>query len=220
MIASSIALRQVRLIVGLGNPGPEHVGTPHNVGRETVQGLAGKLGVSFFYQHRFEGQVAEASIGGRKMLLLLPKTGMNNSGRSVKAFSQHVKIWPQETLVVVDDITFKLGHAQINLNGGAGGHNGLKSVQEHLATKNYMRLRVGIGEPQGSCREHVLGKFSEEEYTSIPFDALVDALEKLCIDDFAEAARQFNARFKNRIQELDSRCKDLSYERRTTTTAL
>ena len=137
----------IRLIVGLGNPGREYETTRHNVGFRWVGELARLQNLSFKNETKFHGLAARGQLHGREMLLLKPQTFMNASGRAVGALAQFYKIAPAEILVVHDDLDLPPGVARLKLGGGHGGHNGLKDIIAHLGTRDFWRLRLGIGHP-------------------------------------------------------------------------
>jgi PTH1 family peptidyl-tRNA hydrolase len=137
-----------QLIVGLGNPGEEHLEDRHNAGFWFVDALAKQLNVRFETEKRFLGKVAKAKWEGDDLFLLKPTTYMNLSGQAVGALCRFHKITPENILVVQDELDLKPGSARIKLGGGTGGHNGLKDIQAHLGTADYWRLRLGIGHPR------------------------------------------------------------------------
>jgi peptidyl-tRNA hydrolase, PTH1 family len=157
------------LIVGLGNPGKAYEATRHNVGFKVVELLAEKRGLK--WKPRLEiakGNLAEGEILGQEVLLLEPLTYMNSSGFSVRLCSDYFKVPFGQVLVIVDDVALPFGNLRFRMGGSAGGHNGLKSVEEHLNTQNYPRLRIGVGnDPQSELASYVLGKFTEEESSAI-----------------------------------------------------
>jgi len=137
----------IRLIVGLGNPGREYETTRHNVGFRWVDELARLQNLGFKNEAKFHGLAARGQLHGQEMLLLKPQTFMNASGRAVGALAQFYKIAPAEILVVHDDLDLPPGVARLKLGGGHGGHNGLKDIIAHLGTRDFWRLRLGIGHP-------------------------------------------------------------------------
>ena len=137
-----------KLIVGLGNPGDEHVEDRHNAGFWFVDALAKQFSTRFETEKRFHGKVAKAKWEGDDLFLLKPATYMNLSGQAVSALCRFHKITPENILVVQDELDLKPGSARIKLGGGTGGHNGLKDIQAHLGTADYWRLRLGIGHPR------------------------------------------------------------------------
>ena len=149
-----------RLLVGLGNPGREYVGTRHNVGFMIADRLAAKSRAEFRTERDWKATMAKAG----DFLLCKPLTFMNSSGKSVRAVSDFYKIATAEMLIVLDDTALPLGRLRLRPEGSAGGHNGLKSVFEHLGTNQVPRLRIGIGEAEpGEAIGHVLGRFGLEE---------------------------------------------------------
>ncbi|HTS17155.1 MAG TPA: aminoacyl-tRNA hydrolase [Verrucomicrobiae bacterium] len=188
-----------RLVVGLGNPGPEYDGTRHNVGFAVLDGLAEKLGCSFRNKWRFSAEVAEAAAGeAGKVTLAKPRTFMNHSGSAVQALLAWLKIEPGQLVVVVDDADLPLGQIRLRSSGGSGGHNGLRSIIEALGgEEGFARLRVGIGRtaPLGTdITNHVLGRFATAERT-VADEAVataVEAMECSLREGWAEAMNRFN----------------------------
>jgi len=140
-------MSEIKLIVGLGNPGPEHQATRHNAGFWWVDEFARKHGVEFRQENKFHGLAARVQAEGRDIWLLKPQTFMNVSGRAVVALALFYKILPDEILVVHDELDLPPGSARLKLGGGHGGHNGLKDIIAHLGTRDFWRLRIGIGHP-------------------------------------------------------------------------
>jgi peptidyl-tRNA hydrolase, PTH1 family len=167
----------MKLVVGLGNPGIEYVGTRHNVGFEVVDAVAERLGwvgpgeferraKSSFDGLVIDGMLSLHSTGGtEKLVLLKPMTYMNVSGKSVRAAMDFFKLVPSEVIVIVDELALPCGKLRLRPDGSDGGHNGLKSVQQMLGTKAYPRLRVGIDAPppQMAGKDYVLGKYTPEQ---------------------------------------------------------
>lgn len=153
----------MKLVVGLGNPGRDYVGTRHNVGYAVVDLLAAGPAAGKF-QERFEGLVAESPEPSGKVLLVKPLTYMNLSGQCVRAFMDFYKLPVGDLLVVCDDINLPLAKLRFRAQGTHGGHNGLHSIQQHLGTTAYSRLRIGVGAPAGEdAVDHVLGRFRPGE---------------------------------------------------------
>lgn len=140
-------MSSIRLIVGLGNPGREYETTRHNAGYWWVDELARLQNLSFKSEAKFHGLMARGQLHDHEMLLLKPQTFMNVSGRAVVALAQFYKIAPVEILVVHDELDLPPGVARLKLGGGHGGHNGLKDIIAHLSTRDFWRLRLGIGHP-------------------------------------------------------------------------
>lgn len=137
----------IRLIVGLGNPGPEYAATRHNAGFWWVDALARRAGITLRSEGKFQGLAGRAQLGGQDVWLLQPQTFMNLSGQSVLALAQFYKILPNEILVVHDELDLPPGVAKLKQGGGHGGHNGLRDIAARLSTPEFWRLRVGIGHP-------------------------------------------------------------------------
>jgi PTH1 family peptidyl-tRNA hydrolase len=137
----------IRLIVGLGNPGREYESTRHNVGFQWVDELAREQELNFKSEAKFHGLTARGQLHGHEVMLLKPQTFMNVSGRSVVALALFYKILPNEILVVHDELDLPPGLARLKMGGGHGGHNGLKDIIAHLGSRDFWRLRIGIGHP-------------------------------------------------------------------------
>lgn len=137
----------IKLIVGLGNPGRQYEKTRHNAGFLFVDRLAQDLGAGFAHSARFFGEVSESKIGSEKVLLLKPATFMNRSGQSVSALLKYYKLQPQQLLVVHDELDFNPGVVKLKRDGGHAGHNGLRDIIAHLGSKDFYRMRLGIGRP-------------------------------------------------------------------------
>ena len=151
---------QIRLIVGLGNPGAEYERTRHNVGFNVVDSLASEWGLS--WQHAKSWHALWAK--GEKAILVKPTSYMNRSGEPLSAVANFYKIAPAEVLVVLDDLALELGRLRLRTEGGSGGHNGLESIIMQLGTEAIPRLRIGIGAaPSEGAVDYVLGRFFEEE---------------------------------------------------------
>lgn len=184
----------MKVIVGLGNPGPKYAGTRHNVGFEVIDSLAAGPGCSMF-REKFEAFVAELKEGDETVLLVKPLTFMNLSGRAVRAVLDFYKLAVEDVLVVCDDFNLPLGKLRIRAKGSHGGQNGLRNIQEQLGTDAYARLRIGVGEPGHDAVDHVLSKFKPGERATV--DDAVAAAAQAClvwVRRGTEAAmNQFNA---------------------------
>ena len=159
------SMAAIRLIVGLGNPGREYENTWHNVGFQWVDELARVQKLGFKSESKFHGLTARGQLHGHEVLLLKPQTFMNVSGRAVGALVQFYKIAPAEMLVVHDELDLPPGLARLKMGGGHGGHNGLKDIIAHLGTKDFWRLRIGIGHPgdRAEVSNYVLNDPRREE---------------------------------------------------------
>lgn len=158
-------MTEIRLIVGLGNPGREYETTRHNVGFVWVDELARLQKLNFKSETKFQGLTARGQLHGHEMIILKPQTFMNHSGRSVGALAQFYKMAPGEMLVVHDELDLPPGVARLKMSGGHGGHNGLKDIIAHLGSKDFWRLRIGIGHPgdRAEVSNYVLNDPRREE---------------------------------------------------------
>jgi peptidyl-tRNA hydrolase, PTH1 family len=158
----------LKVIVGLGNPGPEHLLTRHNAGFWFVDALAAKLGGRFRSHTRFQGDICRAQLGGGEMTLLKPMTYMNRSGLSVRSISDYMKVAPEEILVAHDELDLPVGEVRFKLGGGPGGHNGLRDTITHIGPE-FWRLRLGIGHPgdRSQVIDYVLRRAPAEEEEKI-----------------------------------------------------
>jgi PTH1 family peptidyl-tRNA hydrolase len=159
----------IRLIVGLGNPGADYVDTRHNAGFWLIELIAAELGANFRFEKRFNADECKIRANARDVFLLKPQTFMNRSGQSVAALARYYKIAPQEILVLHDELDLPPGTNRIKQAGGHGGHNGLRDVISHLGSREFFRLRVGIGHPGDSKQviDYVLRKPSLAERDAI-----------------------------------------------------
>lgn len=159
----------MRLVVGLGNPGPEYAETRHNAGFWFCERLARELGAQFARESRYHGLVAKARVDGRDFWLLMPQTFMNRSGQAVQALAHFYRISPAEMLVAHDELDLPPGQMRLKFGGGLGGHNGLKDITSHLGTQDYWRLRLGIGHPgdRNLVTDFVLKRARREEQDEI-----------------------------------------------------
>ncbi len=137
----------MKMVVGLGNPGEKYHGTRHNVGFDVVRGLAGEAGVRIA-KKSFSSLWAKEKVGGREVLFLLPQTFMNRSGEAVGEAMGFYKVLPQDLMVVHDDLDLALGRVKADFNAGAAGHRGIGAIIDRLGTKEFHRIRLGIGRPE------------------------------------------------------------------------
>jgi PTH1 family peptidyl-tRNA hydrolase len=154
----------MKVVVGLGNPGPKYHGTRHNIGYAVIDYLAAAPAVSSF-RSRFQSLVADTKEGDEQVLLVKPETFMNLSGRAVRQIVDFYKLEAADLLIVCDDIALPVGKLRVRAKGSDGGQKGLRSIQEQLGTPDYSRLRVGIGEPgeHMDAADYVLSRFSPGE---------------------------------------------------------
>ncbi|MFG3297356.1 aminoacyl-tRNA hydrolase [Micromonospora chersina] len=173
------------LVVGLGNPGREYAGNRHNVGFMVAELLAGRVGGKFGRHKRAMAEVTEGRLGfgGPKLVLLKPLTYMNLSGGPVVALAQFHKIPPERVIAVHDELDIPYGQLRVKCGGGEGGHNGLRSMSKSLGTKDYVRVRFGIGRPPGrqDPADYVLSDFSPAERKELEFlvDRAADVVESV-----------------------------------------
>jgi PTH1 family peptidyl-tRNA hydrolase len=189
----------LKLIVGLGNPGPEYRETRHNVGFMVADALVDRWGMSGQWREKFEALQIKTDVAGGdgQVILMKPLTFMNLSGHAVQATAAFYKIEPADVFIVTDDVALPLGRLRARRDGGAGGHNGLKSVIQHLGTQAFPRMRVGVGRGEGArdLSDHVLGRFevSERETVSAAVLRAADATEMLISEGIERVMNAFNA---------------------------
>ena len=184
------------IIVGLGNPGYQYVGTRHNIGFMAVEELAERNRISID-MNKYKGIYGKGMIEGEKVILLEPQTYMNLSGESVRAAVDFYKIDPEKELIVIyDDISLEVGKIRIREKGSAGGHNGMKSIIAHLGTEEFNRVRIGIGDkPKGwDLADYVLGHFEEEDRDKVEEGVIhaCEAVELILKDGISAAMNQYN----------------------------
>ncbi len=182
------------LVVGLGNPGREHVRDRHNAGWMVVDELARRHEGSF--RSKFSGQLAEIRLGDLRLGLLKPETYMNLSGSSLGAAARFYKVPLDSIAVVHDDVDLDAGRLQVRLGGGLAGHNGLRSIRQAFGSADFLRTRVGVGRPgRGDRRpvaDYVLSPFAPEDDAEALVARAADAVETLARDGLEEAQRRFN----------------------------
>jgi PTH1 family peptidyl-tRNA hydrolase len=183
----------MRLVVGLGNPGTQHVGNRHNIGFMAVQEIARRHGFGPG-RRRFQGVATEGLIGAERVLLLLPGTYMNESGRAVGEAAHFYKLALSDIVVLHDEVDLPPAKIRVKAGGGIAGHNGLRSISAHVGN-DYRRVRIGIGHPGDKERVHghVLGDFSKAERE------WVDALAGVIADNAGLLAKGEDATFQNKV---------------------
>ncbi len=189
------------LVVGLGNPGPDHAGNRHNVGAMVLDELAGRARTGF-KAHRGVALVAEARLGppgdsGERAVLAKPTSWMNLSGGPVAGVARYYGVEPARVVVVHDELDVDFALVRLKLGGGEGGHNGLRDISKALGTRDYLRVRVGIGRPPGRMdpADFVLHGFSTPERKELPFllsDA-ADAVEAVVLEGLERAQQRVHA---------------------------
>ena len=186
----------MKVIAGLGNPGPDYDGTPHNVGFDVVVLLAGRLEAAWRRSSRFQARVARATRDGEPWLLVQPQAFMNLSGTSVGAVLRYHGCGPGDLVVVLDDADLPLGRLRIRVAGGSGGHRGLASVIAALGTEAFARVRLGVGRDAGpgTLVDHVLGKFdpARAAVARQTVAAAADAVEEFVRRGVDAAMNQYN----------------------------
>ncbi|GAC1423394.1 MAG: aminoacyl-tRNA hydrolase [Burkholderiaceae bacterium] len=191
----------IRMIVGLGNPGPEYEQTRHNAGFWLVDNLAVDRGVRLARDNRCQGLVAKTNLSNEDIWLLEPQTFMNRSGQAVGALAKFYKIGSDQILVVHDELDLPPGVAKLKQGGSSGGHNGLKDITAALGTQDYWRLRIGIGHPRAlglhqAVADFVLHRPRKEEQSLISeaIDRALMVLPLVCGGDIAAAMLQLHSK--------------------------
>jgi len=190
----------IKAVVGLGNPGEKYVRTRHNVGFRVLDQIADRIGQDFKLETKWESKICK--IGA--LTLIQPQTFMNESGRAVGSMSRFFQWKPEEILVVFDDVSLALGTLRFRMNGGHGGHNGIRSLLNHLPSNAFPRLKIGI---DGACGErlvgHVLGQFapSERELLENTLARAADAVQLAASSSIEIAANEFNTRSQNKPKQ-------------------
>lgn len=191
------------LVVGLGNPGPRYAGNRHNVGQMVLGELAVR-GETSFRNHRSLAVVAEARLGtlpggvpGPKVVLAKPETFMNVSGGPVSSVASFFSIAPERIIVVHDEIDVPFDSVKLKRGGGEGGHNGLRDISKALGTKDYVRVRIGVGRPPGrqTPADYVLSDFSASERKHLPYLLAdgADAVEQVVLEGLEAAQQRFHS---------------------------
>ncbi|PRX49971.1 PTH1 family peptidyl-tRNA hydrolase [Prauserella shujinwangii] len=184
------------LLVGLGNPGPSYAGNRHNAGFLVVDELAARLGGKF-KAHKSGAEVLEGRLGGRRVVLAKPRSFMNLSGGPVAGAARFFKVGPDGVVVVHDELDVPYGAVRLKFGGGDNGHNGLRSITKSLGTRDYYRVRFGVGRPPGRMdpADFVLKDFSAVERRELPLnvDRCADAVEELVSAGLTAAQNAFHA---------------------------
>lgn len=190
----------VRLIVGLGNPGPQYESTRHNVGYWFIEALAARNGGQFRVENKFHGLLCRLPLSGRDLRLLKPTTFMNRSGQSLAAVARYFDIPPEQILVVHDELDLPVGTLRLKQGGGHAGHNGLRDVINVLGTRDFWRLRIGIDHPldRSQVVNYVLSRASRGDEARIR-DALEEA--EPCLAD------AIKGEFQKAMHRLHSTCR-------------
>jgi PTH1 family peptidyl-tRNA hydrolase len=197
----------VYLIVGLGNPGGEYARTRHNVGFLTVERLAQHWKANWDFERKFNARLARVDREERRVILCEPQTYMNASGEAVAAVTSFYRIGLSELLVVVDDADLPLGTIRLKPGGSSGGHHGLESIEQHLGSREYARLRIGIGrqDNQRQITGHVLGRFNSTE---------TPVLDKVLTVASEQAATWLEAGIQKAMSQFNGALNGLDEERK------
>jgi PTH1 family peptidyl-tRNA hydrolase len=189
-------MENVFLIVGLGNPGAEYAKTRHNAGFLLVEKLAAQWKCNWTNEKKFVSRIAKAGHDGRKILLCEPQTFMNLSGETVGVLVNFYQLPLKQVLVAVDDADLPFGEIRLRASGSSGGHHGLESIEQHLASRQFARLRIGIGRQDGAreITNFVLGKFDKAESAVLEkvLDRAADQMECWLADGIEKAMSLFN----------------------------
>ena len=192
----------LKLLVGLGNPGSEYNKTRHNVGFMIIEEIARQNNCSFRESKNLYGRTCEYGLGIGKTRLLMPSTYMNESGKSVRSAKHWFDLENHQLIVFVDDMDLPLGKIRVRSKGGAGGHNGLKSIINHLGTNEFKRLKIGIGPPSDVQTErksrtvsHVLGRFSKEEFIilNLIIQEIISCIESITSNNWEKITTRLNS---------------------------
>ena len=195
----------MKMIVGLGNPGKEYENTKHNVGWMLLDALAERLGTAVRWQERDKALVAEVRLGIEKLILVKPLTYMNLSGEAVGPLMNWYKLTTDDLIVAHDDMDIPVGTVRIRKKGSAGGHNGIKSLLQHLPDENFARIRIGIGRPLPGWTviNHVLAVFNEEQKPLVDesIKYLLPAVECIISDGIDIAMNKYNPKKPKKEKE-------------------
>ena len=184
------------IVVGLGNPGAQYLHTRHNAGFLAIDYICEKYNARV-NKSAHKGLVGEATIGGKRVLLVKPQTFMNLSGECVRAALDFYKISPDNLIIIYDDISLDVGRLRVRRDGSAGGHNGIKSILEHLGTKTFPRIKVGVGQkphPDYDLASWVLSEFKADELKALEgtFPTVCEGLEKILTTSIDDAMQFCN----------------------------
>lgn len=185
----------MHIIVGLGNPGREYAGTRHNVGFDVISRLSEDYNIPLDFK-KHKALCGKGRIEGQRVLLAQPQTFMNASGESIRELMDYYKVSKENIIIVYDDISLDVGQLRVRPKGSAGGHNGIKSIIQHMGTQEFPRVRVGVGDkPRGwDLVDYVLSRFpvSEEPIMQEAFERAAAACKVILLDGVEEAMNQFN----------------------------
>ena len=180
----------MKLIVGLGNPGKEYDKTRHNIGFLIVDKYLGEVK----YKEKFNGLYYELN-KGEKIIFIKPLTYMNNSGECVSKFQKYYNVKSEDIMVIQDDLDIEVGNYKFKINSSSGGHNGIKSIINHLGTDSFFRMKVGIkNSRKQDTIDFVLGKFSKEDVNLIQFDTLLNSIDDFINNDCYYVMNKYNGK--------------------------
>ncbi len=186
------------IVAGLGNPGPKYELTRHNVGFLVADVLADRGAARWSVHKASKADVVETRHGGEKLIVMKPRSYMNLSGQSVGALAKYLSVPPEQVIAIHDDLDLDLGTIRLKLGGGEGGHNGLRSLTQHLGTRDYLRVRIGVGRPPGrmDAAAYVLKPFAkaERDLLGVVVEEAADAVEALVDLGLEAAQNQVHAR--------------------------
>ena len=195
----------MKLVVGLGNPGTEYRETRHNVGFMVADALVNRWRVADQWREKFDALLIKTMVGDESVILAKPLTFMNLSGQAVAGLAGFYKIEPPDIFIVTDDVALPVGRLRARRGGGAGGHNGLKSIIQSLATQAFPRMRVGVGrgDDRRDLADHVLGRFEADERDTVSAAVLraADTTEMFLSEGIGRVMNAFNAAEKEDVAE-------------------
>ena len=186
----------MKLIVGLGNPGKEYEHTRHNVGFGLIDYICKKNNIDI-EKKQFNAEYAVTRVDGERVILIKPLSYMNLSGDVVKKFVDYFKLNPEDVLVIQDDLDMPIGRVKIVTNSSSGGHNGIKDIEKHLKSKNYVRLKIGIGKDRNiDSRDYVLSKFNQQDIDNLNeiYGKLFDIYKDFCLISLERMMNKYNKR--------------------------
>ncbi|WP_070001081.1 aminoacyl-tRNA hydrolase [Cellulosilyticum sp. I15G10I2] len=189
----------MKLIVGLGNPGMEYAVTRHNIGFQAIDTLAEVYNISV-QRNKFKALIGEGTIKGERMILMKPQTYMNLSGEAIRQCMDWNKLTKDDIIVIYDDVSLEVAQLRIRKTGSAGGHNGIKSIINHLGSQDFARIKVGVGQkpPGWDLANYVLGRFTEEEMKAMgpKLKDIVKAVEVMLESGIDQAMNQYNLKVR------------------------
>ena len=202
-------MENTTLIVGLGNPGREYAGTRHNAGFMAADVVAQRLRLNWRDEKKFSSQTAKLDGHGRRLIVCKPQTFMNVSGEAAGPLAGFYKISPARILVLVDDADLPLGEIRMRAQGSSGGHHGLESIEEHLGSRDFPRIRIGIGRVEPAARQiagYVLGQFSDDDRAVLKevLERVADQVDCWLASGIEMAMNRFNGTLKRPKQEKET----------------